>query len=537
MITGLTRLSSFSFQLSVAFVAFSLFSLPAHSENFIGASYQAKPAHTDYRSVSTLNDFTRMVYRDRWSNIDADYVLEQFSKFKLPPNSPAMRDIWRDVLLGDFNGLNFSNDTQQTMLMAERIRLLNRLGFFDEAVRLYQKAAEHKPIPEPIVVQGVEAMALAGSADGACLEVYMATKYLAGEDWNKDAALCAAYFGDKKLAENLYGQVKATDAFDTVYKMLGSSGGKAIHVGIPALWRTLLLAQGATVTPQALEKADATTLGALAVNPHVPLGTRLSAANRAGNLGTIGFERLRTLYEAKHPSETGIEGLVASAKAGQVMPPSDYYAAARFTFEGNERATIVKNAMHALHPITNIKSQVYGWIVDKLTLQVTKLGWFAPEGFAAMATTNRIASAEMYYEAGNLGHSPLALVNALLQGKPWTADQDKAWEDAMHSIYKDKADAKIDMMMRVAKAYDQENKLGLQTTKNQGRSQSVLQNSIRNGGRGLTLVTALNLLSEKTKLKDLSTDQFVDIVTNMSQEGLFGERKKITLEFLIQSVL
>lgn len=504
-------------------------------------AYQNGVSGHDYRSLTTLNEFTRMVYRDRWKGIEAEDLLAELAKFKTPSNSPAMRDIWRNVALGDFIGLEVDNQEQQTQLMAQRLHLLNRLGLFDEAVRLYQKVAEHKPVPALIARQGVEALALAGSADGACLEVKMAAKYLASDEWQQDAALCAAYFGDKTQAKDLYAKAapKAGSGFRTIYKMLNSQSGKAIHVGIPALWRTLLLAQGATVPNAALTNADAMTLASIANNPHVPLAAQLTAARRAADHSTISFERLRKLYETKHPSETGIDSLLASAKAGEALLPSDYYAPARFTFEGNERATIVKNALHAIKPVTNVKSHVYGWIVDKLTLQLefNKIAWFAPEGYSLMVLTNRMASADMYYESGNLKATHFAYINALIKGQPWPAEQISQWEKAMHKRYGKAAQAKIDMLMALAHAYDQEDKLKLRPIQNQPSGSKVLQKSIDLGGLGLTLVSALNQLAEKNQIKDLSTEQFVDIVRNMTRQGLFGERKKITLEFLVQNML
>lgn len=553
MKNGITRNTSSFWLLLVSLITFASSTQNAlaaksaspSSSSYVGAVYQAAPSSADLREITTLSDFTRMVYRDRWQGIEAEDVLKEFAKFKGAPNSPAMRIIWRDVLLGDFQGLEIDNAAQQTALMSERIRLLNRLGFFSEAVRLYQQASMKKPIPSSIVREGIDALALSGSADGACLEVTMATKYLAGDEWTQDAALCARYFGEVKQADELYQQalkIKAPKGgFKAVYNMLANGEAKAINVGIPPLWRTLLLAKGASVPAETLKQADAMTLAALAANKHVSLGVRLAAANRAADKGTIDFDLLRKLYETKHPTEATITGLIEQAKAGAPLAPSDYYSVARFTFEGNARSTVVKNGLHALHPITNIKSQVYGWIIDKLTLQVDKIKWFAPEGYAIMATTNRLDSADMYYDAGNLKKSPFAIIQALLVGKPWLPEQRQEWEQAMNQRFGDKSAEKTQRMFLTAMAYDQEKKLALQMdpkVKNDiSTSPSILKESINNGGKGLTLLEALNVLAGKNQLKEMSTGQFVDIVENMTKQGLFGERKKLALEFLIQTVL
>lgn len=549
MISGLPRLLP-SRQHLLAFLIplFILAIVPqavrcANADFTKGTTYQDGAGKLDYRNISTLSEFTRLVYKDRWLDIRAEYVLEQMAQFKGAARSPALREIWRDVLLGDFSGLKINSPDQQATLMAERIKLLNRLGYFDEAVRLYNKAAELKPVPEIVVQQGIEALALSGSADGACLEVYMAANYLKGSDWVRDSALCASYFGDADQAKALYQKAKqeAGSGFSAVYQMLNKEASMAIHVGIPPLWRTLLLAKRATITSEALTQADPMTLAAMAINKRVPLETRLVAANRAADAGTIGSDQLRKLYELKHPANTGMEKVIADAKSGTAMPQWDYYSSARFVFDGNSRAAIVKNALGHMSPVTNMKGQVYSWIVDKLTLQVDRLAWFAPQGYAILASTNRLPSAMMYYKVGKLENSRFALMNALLQGTPWPEANIAVWKDAMKAHYKGKADQMIDEMLRLANAYDQEKKLALNVGVTQPPQNpetfSLFKEATRRGGRGLTLVTALNFVGSAKTVRSIPQDQFIDIIDNMTKEGLFKERKKLTLEFLIQTML
>jgi hypothetical protein len=505
----------------------------SQAQGFKGPVYQQGSLNnTDFRQISTLGEFDLIVSRDRWRGIRADDLLTQFSKFNGIHGSPALREIWRNVLLGDFTGLNFKNNAQQADLMAERIRLLNRLGYFDEAVRLYVEASRKKNIPEVVARQGVEALALSGSADGACLETLMAAQYLQNDFWVESGALCAAYFGEKNRAEDFYAKVskKAGGGYRSVYKTLLSGGTRTIQSDIPPLWRTLLLASGSSLS--SLQKADAMTLAAVANNPKVSLGLRLAAANRAADLGTIGPDQLRKLYEAKNDTPESVAGISDGSIA-------DLYGAARFTFEGNPRARIVRTAMRKLEPITNIKGHTFAWIVDKLTLQKEKMDWFAPYGFALMAATNRRASADMYYEVGHLDKSPMAIAHAMLEQKPWTPESQKIWATAMKRTGKS---ANISHAYEVVRAFDVESKLALSgkniAIKTDAVSKStLLQESVRKGGRGLTLVAALNRLGTATKLSRVSTSETFEIITVLGKEGLFGERKKIALEILLQTVL
>lgn len=506
--------------------------------------YSEIPAPHDYREISGLSRFARMPYRNRWADIDARDVLTEISRFKGLPASPALRDVWRDVLLSDFSGLKFRDAQQQTDLMAARLRLLNAMGYFDEAVRLYQQANVKKPVAASLAAEGVNALALTGSADGACLEVVMAAKELKGDLWKQNDALCSLYFGDTAYADTLYKEVSGTagSGFRTVYKLLKKNGENTIQVDIPPLWRTLLLARGAKIPASSLKSANAETLASIAANTRIPVGLRLEAANRAANKGAVSTDTLRALYEMRYPSDTGLQGAIATAKANGNQAHALNYAAARFTFEGNMRAGIVKNAMYKMSPVTNVKNHPFTWIVDKLTLQIDKLGWFAPEGYSLMTLTNRTNSANMYYKVGKLEKTPFAIVHALISGEVWSPEARELWEKGMRARYKDKADSKINDFVALAQAYDLEEKLQLNgpPRKEQDLSvkrSSVLYPSTRAGGKGLTLIAALNLLSKENKLSTVQTAEFIDIINVMTKQGLFGERKKITLEFLIQNML
>jgi hypothetical protein len=517
------------------------------SSGFAGAEFTPGDNNgANFLGITTVPEYERYDSANRWSTVRAADLLVELKKFKGIGGSPAMRNIWRDVLLSDFSGLKASGPAEQTALMAERLRILNRLGFFDEAVRLYQQAAMKRPIPEKIAIEAINAMALSGSADGACLETMMAAKNLKGKNWSQDAALCARYFGQDERAASIYDTIAkdSGSGFRAVYKALGSKGGGVVQADIPALWRTLLLANGATVTSQSLRKADPMVFASLAESVHVPLNMRLVAASRAADAGTVGFDRLRKLYEAKHPTDTGVAAIIKQMEAGEELPQSDLYSAARFTFEGNARARIVDNALKSLRPRTNIKGHVFGWIVDKLTLQPDRIKWFAPHGYALMMATNRAASAKIYYDAGNLQHSPMAIIEALEEGKPWSPKQVEAWKYGMEERFGDHADSRINKSLTLLKAYDTDNKLALagqNGVKNDVSAASAsprfLKDSIQKGGRGLTLITALNRLGTAPQASQLSTDELAEMARVFAQQGLFGPRKKITLEILLQTVL
>lgn len=513
--------------------------------DFRGARFSTGvAADIDYRLVTTLGEFDRAVFRKRWSGLEATDIMAEFARFKGSGSSATLREIWRELLLSDFDGLDIDRGAQQAKFMAERLRLLNRLGFFDEAVRLYVAGARQNnaPIPDIVARRGVEAMAYAGSADGACLEVLMAAEHIKTDDWLRDAALCSSYMNQPDRARKFYKKVakKSDDGFRVTYKLLRDDVTEAIQSDIPPLWRCLLLANGATVTADALKGASGATLASLALSKKVPLSVRLLAASRGADLGTVGSDRLRKLYELKHKTETAVPDITARLNAGQKLPQSDIYAAARFTFRGNPRAQIVTKGLGALPYRMSSKAHVYGWIVDKLTLQAERIKWFAPRGYALMVMTNRAASADLYYKAGELNKTPIQLAHAIVEQSPWPYAAQKQWKEAAQKA--GLSDARIKKSYQLARAFDVENKLTLRRNNSlietdAPKPASILQDSVKKGGKGLTLIAALNALAKKRDLTSLSTDEVSGIITTMGREGLFGERKKIALEILLQTML
>ena len=93
----------------------------------------------------------------------------------------------------------------------------------------------------------------------------------------------------------------------------------------------------------------------------------------------------------------------------------------------------------------------------------------------------------------------------------------------------------------VAKAFDVEQKLALNTQAalavDAPAPVTKLHESIQKGGKGLTLIAALNHLANSKKMSQISTDEVSDIIIVLGKQGQFGERKKIALEILLQTVL
>lgn len=530
---------------------------------YLAAGLIAQNGHYDYRNVTTLPEFERYSSKDRWKGNTASALLKSMKEFHGVRGSTSLRQMWRHILLSDFKGLNIDSkepNTQQVALFTQRLKLLNALGYFDEAVRLYQIADnDGQAIPAPVAAQAVESMALAGSADGACLEVNLALGSLRSKEWLQDGALCAAYFGQANKADALYNIVEkdAGDGFDTIFKMLRNNNTNGrVQIDIPPLWRTLLLAKGAGVGFDSLKNLTPADLASIAVNRHVPFGTRLAAGEKAAAVGSLGSDQLRKLYDEQgKPDDAQLNGMLQQIKDGTMLSRARMYQAARFIFAGNDRATIVQKAIKSLPNVNSSLGGVYHWIIVKLTLQKDAIAWFAPTGYVVLTGGNR-GDAKYYYEYGKLdGHyvSFLRLFHDINYGTPeyfikWRKDITKTFpKDALW---------RIDTGMAIARmlGVSDETLTGTPVVKGQNTpatpkratdsvtdfehdsAYASFQQAVAAHERGNGVVAALNLYASRPWRK-FDPSFFSTIFSGLNKIGAKGENLKISIEIAMQTVI
>jgi hypothetical protein len=518
----------------------------------------------DYRDVTTLPVFERYSSKDRWQGNSATTLLESLQNFHGTRGSSALRVIWRHILLSDYEGLKIDGkdkNGQQIALFSERLKLLNGLGYFDEAVRLYQAADTQKnPIPESVVRQGVDAMALSGSADGACLEVNLALGSLRNDEWLQNGALCAAYFGQSKKADALYKLVKdeAGSGFRATYKLLQQKNVNTIvQVDIPPLWRTLLLAKGASVGVNSLSSISPADLSAIAINKNVPYGLRLNAGMRAAQAGTVSVDQLRKLYDEQgKPSDAELASILAAVKRGDTISRAKMYQAARFTFSGQDRATIVDKALKSLPNVNSTLGEVYHWIVVKLTLQKDAIAWFAPTGYVTLRVGNR-GDAKYYYQYGKLdGHytSFIALFDNIDKATPEFFNK---WRKDIKKRFPTDALWRIDTAMAIAHMIGVSDTVtGSTVTGSPSASQKANQKdtspllpstvtrkqlqpfdkAVENNERGNAVVAALGLFAE-APWRRLQPSYLTYLMNGLKKVGAKGENHKIGLEIAMQTVI
>lgn len=533
------------------------------NNRYMPADLIAQHGHYDYREVTTLPEFERYSSKDRWKGNSATALLQSMKEFRGVRGSTALRQMWRHLLLADFKGLVIDSkepNIQQVALFTQRLRVLNDLGYFDEAVRLYQVADnDGQPIPSPVAAQAIESMALAGSADAACLEVNLALGSLRSKDWLQDGALCAAYFGQAKKADALYKVVAddAGDGFRTIFKMLRDNNANSrVQINIPPLWRTLLLAKGAGVGFDSLKKLTPSDLASIAVNRHVPFGTRLAAGEKAALAGSISSDQLRKLYDEQgKPDDAQLNSMLQQIKDGTMLSRARMYQAARFIFTGNDRATIVQKAVKSLPNVNSSLGGVYHWIIVKLTLQKDAIAWFAPTGYVVLTGGNR-GDAKYYYEYGKLDGHYVSFLRLFHDNKYGNEEFFIKWRKDITKTFPKDALWRIDTGMAIARmlGVSDETLTGVpvgtgQTTSappkratdsvtdfQNDSAYASFQQAVAAHERGNGVVAALNLYASRP-WRQFQPSFFSTIFSGLNKIGAKGENLKISVEIAMQTVI
>ncbi len=533
------------------------------NERYVPQNLIDEVGRYDYRGITTLPSFERYSSRGRWNGNSAGMLLGLLNNFHGVRGSTSLRTMWRNILLGEFTGLTIDGDAnaQQVALFTERLKVLNALGFFDEAARLYQMADnDENPIPESVAEQGIEAMALTGSADAACLEVNLALGSLRSDNWLQDGAMCAAYFGQTTKADKLFDAAEKNggDGFRTVYRMLRDNKmSGSIAVNMPPLWRTLLLAKGATVGIDSLKKLSPADQAAIAINAHVPYGLRLAAGERAALAGSISSDQLRKLYDEQgKPSDAELASMVQQIKAGTVLSRPRMYQAARFTFAGNDRALIVEKAIKSLPNANSALGGVYHWIIVKLTLQKDKIAWFAPTGYVVLIGGNR-GDAKYYYEYGALENHYVSFLRLFDDNKYATPEFFIKWRKDIAKTFPKDGLWRIDTGMAIARMLGVSDEIttdssvvfdaspvsasitGINDSISNLNADPVwqsFQQAVSAKERGNGVVAALNLYADRPWRK-FDPSFFNMIFTGLNKIGARNENVKISVEIAMQTVI
>lgn len=339
-------------------------------------------------------DFTGLLY-NFWYDSDAESLTRYINELERSSTSPAVRRMMVETLTSVTRSPKFrsANPAMEDInFMKARLSALIRIGAFDEAVLLYQKVLDnasatdkHRSIGEEIATLGVEAMALTGSTDAACLEANLIADSLPNNKWLKDKSLCLLQWKQIKSARTLYNFLKQdTDDFakphDKAYSIVFNAiANHAYSDGIlssnlPPLWNSMLISQGVPVTAKTVKDnaKNALLLGLLARHDAIPDTTRSLAAIYSAQKGMMSMDKVRNTYLNTNFDATLIGGTI-DADGSNTKRQDILYFAARRAYAPDKKAALQKRGLSLINDKTSIPAYLWSDLDRELSYNAVKL--------------------------------------------------------------------------------------------------------------------------------------------------------------------
>ena len=528
--------------------------LGAANNAYVPQNHPNQANVADYNKLTLIPRY-RIITQNRWRNTPTDQIIASFNALKTPPKHPIYRAFWQELAMGNFDGVSFSGNTkqQQTDLFAARLSTLINVGDAASAVRLYQ-TIETPNVPEKVARLGMEAMALTGQTEAACLEVQMVAQSLKSPEWLEDRAMCAVYEGDTTTARGLINTMVAQKTpvsakFKAIMGQLAMGKlSRGVRAGDPALWQSIGVTLGAGLPN--LATASGKTLAFLAQHPNVPLSTRTNAAERATANGYFDPDRLKYLYEQSQFSYSEADAAAVRAKVdtGQQVPGVQLYAAARKTFTGNARAKLVESAIKHMPSSTDPRALAWITLVDKLSLQPQNMPWFAPRAYGLLAMTGRQAVADLYETKTGavVGRSTVGIMRGFTYPEKWTPAYLQQWQNQMQQKFGKAAAPRINTVLHILASHSVKpaQDILLQQVKapskilsnNRVNTLPNWQQAAQKGQRGLALAYALKALDNNSGSL-LDSQQLEEMLKSFHANNLWVEHTKISLAIALENVL
>lgn len=535
------------------FFAIALTGLPAYAqekedivisslENVLGAvekDYLGKDDYDDaqekYYKIRLLSDYEPGLTKGIWKSSRSEDVIEQFKAFETVNGSPALRELWRITLLDDFRDISFGSNRQQkdVDLAIARLDTMIKLGFFHDAIRLYH-AMNTKPVPVGIAQKAIDAMALAGMVDAACLEVSFVTQSIRSPDWLKKRLLCAIHNDEADITKALSTALEENLKDDAIHQSIARLLKKPtldgpVKASLSPLQRALLLSHGGTYSYGAITKADPIMLASAAMSPYLSLQKRLKAAERAADIGVIGPKELLAIYERLPLSDEEVNQARQTLLQSGKLAPETIRAVISDTHDPEPRAKLIEKALQQKTYHTNIISQLWLKYVDKISSQAEEVQFFAPTGYALAIWQDYLAASKAFAPLVEKDLSILSDVSDI------NLPEDKEIEAFLAFIEKQHPDSfqlRKERILATLKA----GRLIKDDLIDEALLEKWRKTKKDNEKRGILFLKGLNELSLE-KPGFTSPEKIYQILENYTKNELFEENRKITLEIIVQSVL
>lgn len=349
---------------------------------------------------------------EMWRGTDRALVERLLPRLPLVPESPALRDLARRLLLsnaaappGPSGGLNLM------VVRAERLAALGRPADAAALLRLVPSAQMTGEAARRLA----ESLLLLGETDAACAEVEAGiARFTEDVFWQKALIVCQAENGRRSEAllglDLLREQAEEDEAFLALAEELAGLGGREV-ASLPQptpLHIALFRALARPLPADALAVGDPAVLAAAATLATDPV-ERLLAAERAARAGALDPAGLAQLYEA----DGALPGALAAAALGEgaAIGPREraaLYRAAAAAASAEERAALLQRILQAARGADYPAAVAVHLPLLQQLAPTPPVAWFAAEAGRALYMAGRYEQAGAWLSLAQISDHPAA---------------------------------------------------------------------------------------------------------------------------------
>lgn len=333
--------------------------------------------------------------KDLWQGMTADALSSLLPLLPTVPQSPAMHDLARRLLL---TAADLPKDlaSAEGKYLALRLSKLLAMGEADAALSLLAPLPPHALTPS-LAQMRMDALLLLGDHQTACQTVQDVIRDNPTPYWQKGLIFCHLAVGDidkARLGLSLLKEetTKDRDFITLVDHMLGLSDLSVSTLAAPTPIHLALLRLGKVRIPESLAVSDlAWVLKATALMTSADMELRLAAAERAERVGALPADVVRQLYtETIFGEEETTKPLTWAADNPGPKARALLYQTAMTRENPAQQAEIVTKALSAAsrQKLFAPVARVFLPLIDNFEVS-GELAWFARQAIPALLVSGQ----------------------------------------------------------------------------------------------------------------------------------------------------
>lgn len=381
----------------------------------------------DPNSIGTLGVGEGGFSTGMWNDTPRPVIERLVADLPLTIRSPVIRDLARRLLLSAAALPSWPDDGTKRpplQLIRTRVSHLQAMGDFKDARRLLSITPGRRTDPELLRLEAEDRL-YANDYGGACQIVRGAGEHLSKPYWQRLLAFCQALQGD--IAGATFGAGLLSESgengdpafFALIDRITNTSQAPIESLQQPSPLHLAMLRTAKIKVPKDTTTTDTPAiLFSVGVSPNADLETRLTAAEKATELGAMSHARLAEIYMGLKFDRNELNNALSLASADRTARGRALlFQAAQAEAVTMARAAVISKAFEIAHEEGRFLHAIrlYRPLLADLP-PASEMAWFAPEAVRALYALDRPVPARAWIEELQLAAARGEEYRTLLDG-------------------------------------------------------------------------------------------------------------------------